>query len=51
MPTTRARALPTGPFVLAIVAATALVLAAPFVGQIRTAVRTAFPGQYLFILA
>ncbi len=51
MPTTRARALPTGPFVLAIGAATALVLAAPFVGQIRTAARAAFPAQYLFILA
>lgn len=44
-------ALPSAPFVLAIVAAVALVLAAPFVGQIRTAVRAAFPGQYLFILA
>ena len=50
MPTTEARTLPTGPFVLAIVAAVALVLAAPFVGQIRSAVRAAFPGQYLLIL-
>jgi hypothetical protein len=50
MPTTQARALPGGPFVLAMVAAVVLVLAAPFVGQIRSAVRAAFPGQYLFIL-
>ena len=50
MPTTQARVLATGPFVLAIAAAAALVLAAPFVGQIRSAVRVAFPGQYLFIL-
>lgn len=45
------RRLPAGPFVLAIGAATALVLSAPFVGQIRSAIRTAFPGQYLLIVA
>ncbi len=36
---------------VAIAAAVALVLSAPFVGQIRSAVRAAFPGQYLLIIA
>lgn len=41
---------PRGPFVLAIVVAAALVLSAPFVGQIRSAVKQAFPGQFLLIV-
>ena len=45
------RALPAAPFVLATTTATALVLSAPFVGHIRSAVRAAFPGQYLLIIA
>lgn len=51
MPQGSARALRTGPFTLAIVTAVALVLSAPFVGQLRGAVRTAFPGHYLLIVA
>ena len=38
-------------FLLPTVVAAALVLSAPFVGQIRSAVRREFPGQYLLILA
>jgi len=45
------RTLPAAPFVLAVTTALALVLSAPFVGQIRSAVRAAFPGQYLLIIA
>ena len=51
MPTPPARTLPTPPFIVAIVTAASLVLSAPFVGQIRSALRSAFPGQYLVILA
>lgn len=51
MPSSQSGALTRGPFILAVLAAVGLVLAAPFVGQIRTAVRDAFPGQYLLILA
>ena len=45
------RTLPAAPFVLAVTAALVLVLSAPFVGQLRSAVRAAFPGQYLLIIA
>lgn len=45
------RDLATGPFVLAILTALVLVLSAPFAGQIRSAVRSALPGQYLLIVA
>ncbi|MEX2662233.1 MAG: VanZ family protein [Vicinamibacterales bacterium] len=38
-------------FLLPTAVAAALVLSAPFVGQIRSAVRREFPGQYLLILA
>lgn len=47
MSTTSLRA---APFVIAIVVAAALVLSAPFVGQIRSAMKQAFPGQFLAIV-
>jgi VanZ family protein len=43
--------LPFLRFVLPTAVATTLVLSAPFVGQIRSAIRREFPGQYLLILA
>ena len=42
--------LPRRPFIVAILVAAALVLSAPFVGQIRSAVKQAFPGQFLLIV-
>lgn len=48
---TRARAaLRTGPFVLAVVVSSALVLAAPFIGELRRAILQRFPGQFGAIL-
>lgn len=43
--------LPAARFTLACAFAAALVLSAPFVGQIRSAIRTAFPGQFVTIVA
>ncbi|MCA1650487.1 MAG: VanZ family protein, partial [Acidobacteria bacterium] len=37
-------------FVLATTVAALLVLSAPFIGQIRTSIRTAFPGQFVAIV-
>lgn len=45
-----AASLRPGPFVLAIAVAVALVLSAPFVGQVRSAVRREFPGHFLLIV-
>lgn len=39
-----------GPFVLAVAASIALVLSAPFVGQLRSEIRRAFPGQYVNVV-
>lgn len=38
------------PFVLAVVVAVALVLSAPFVGQVRSYIRAAYPGQFVTIV-
>ncbi len=38
------------PFVIAIVVSAVLVLSAPFVGRIRSQIRTAFPGQFVTIV-
>ena len=45
-----ATSLPRAPFIVAILTAAALVLSAPFVGQIRSALKQAFPGQFLLIV-
>lgn len=45
-----ARRLPAMPFVLAIAVAAAVVLSAPFVGQIRSWLRATFPGQFVLIV-
>ena len=37
-------------FVLAAVVSAALVLGAPFIGQLRSALRSAFPGHYVTIV-
>ncbi|HVL66132.1 MAG TPA: VanZ family protein [Vicinamibacterales bacterium] len=42
--------LRAAPFVLAGAVAAALVLSAPFVGQIRSDIRRAFPGQFVWIV-
>lgn len=47
---TPTRRLPAMPFVLAIVVAVAVVLSAPFVGLIRSRLRTAFPGKFVLIV-
>ena len=47
--TSRSR-LPSGPFVLAIAVAVAVVLSAPFVGQIRAWIRSTFPGHFVLIV-
>jgi len=39
------------PFVLAIAASAILVFSAPFIGEIRSALRTRFPGQFVTIVA
>ena len=39
-----------GPFVLAITVSALLVLSAPFVGQIRSAIRAQFPGRFVLIV-
>jgi VanZ like protein len=46
-PTPRLRALP---FVLAILVSLALVLSAPFIGYVRSWIRTQFPGQFVRIV-
>src|SRR6188508_3559890 len=38
------------PFVLAIAVSAALVLSAPFIGYVRSWIRTRFPGQYVRII-
>lgn len=45
-----ARHLRATPFVLAIAVAVAVVLSAPFVGQLRTWIRTTFPGHFVLIV-
>ena len=50
MPSVPARHLRPGALILAIAVAIALVLSAPFVGQIRSAIRAAFPGQFVVII-
>ena len=47
---TTTRRLPAMPFVLAIAVAVAVVLSAPFVGQIRSWLRATFPGQFVLIV-
>jgi hypothetical protein len=42
--------LRAAPFVLAVAVSAALVLSAPFVGQIRAEIRRAFPGQFVLIV-
>ena len=42
--------LRSGPFVLAIVVAVAVVLSAPFVSQIRNAIRAHFPGHFVLVV-
>ena len=39
-----------GPLLLAVAVAALLVLSAPFVGQIRSGIRRAFPGQFVLII-
>lgn len=50
MPSVPARHLRPGALILAIGVAIPLVLSAPFVGQIRSAIRAAFPGQFVLII-
>lgn len=42
--------LRSGPFVVAIVVSTALVLSAPFIGFVRSWIRATFPGQFVRIV-
>src|SRR5690349_14315749 len=42
--------LRTAPFVLAIAVAIGLVLSAPFVSQIRNAIRAHFPGHFVLVV-
>ena len=44
------RHLPATPFVLAIGVGVAVVLSAPFIAQLRTSVRSAFPDSFIFIV-
>ena len=51
MPDTQSQArLRALPFVLAIAASAILVLSAPFIGEIRSAIRARFPGQFVTIV-
>ena len=42
--------MPGVPFLLAIAASTILVFSAPFIGEVRSALRTRFPGQFVTIV-
>src|SRR5690242_19364176 len=44
------RRLRSAPFVLAIAVSIALVLSAPFIGFVRSWIRTTFPGQFVRIV-